>query len=248
MKIADFIDLFGKHLSRIKNISIGLLIVMLSLSSVMNGCNRKKSEELFEKVTGLNLENVMLKKQVDEAGAEIIEKQRIQDSLQLAYNLKVGELNSLKRDYRKLKGEFNDLKGSILMMPAEESYEFLNKVAYPYPGIKRFPFNEPQVKGIHLTWLENSNLKLQNTNLTDQINRAELMVADLGNMNKQSEEKFNLAMSNSGKYEKMFENSEEARVYTEDELKRIRRQNKLLRWGVVGGTGAGFLFGLLLLK
>lgn len=248
MKIVDFIDLFGKHLSRIKNISIGFLIIMFMLSSIMNGCNKKKSEELFERVTGLKLENVSLKKQVNEADLEIIKKQKIQDSLQLAYNLKVEEFDRLKRDYGKLKGEFNDLKDQILTIPAEESYEFLDKTAYPYSGIKRFPFNEPQVKGIHLTWLENGNLKLQNKNLTEQINKSELMLADLDNINKQSEEKFNLAISNSGRYEKMFENSEEARIYTEDELKRIRRQNKILRWGVVGGTGAGFLFGLLLLK
>ena len=248
MKITEIIDLAGKYLSRIKNISIIILCLMFIISSIMSGCNKKRAEELFEKVTGLKLENVLLKKQIDQADLEILEKQRLQDSLQLAYNLKVEELNRLKQEYGKLKVEFNDLKGQVLTIPVEDSYEFLDKVAYPYGGIKRYPFNEPQVKGIHLTWLENSNLKLQNVNLVSQINETELMLSNLNEINKQSEDKFNLAMNTREKYENMFTNSEKVRIYTEDELKRIRRQNKLLRWGIGTGTIAGFLFGLLLIR
>jgi len=248
MKIFDFTNLFEKYLNRIKNISLILLIVMFFVSLIVNGCNKKRSEELFERVTKLRFQNEILKKQVIEVNLAIQERQRIQDSLQLAYNLKVTELNILRGNYVKLRIEFIGLKDSILKIPAEESYEFLNKIAYPYPGDKRFPFNEPQIKGIHLTWIENSNLKLQNKNLVDQVNQSELIISDLKNINKQIEEKFKLSMSNCNKYKDMFENSEKVRIYTDNELKRMRRQNKVLRWGVIGGAGSGFLFGLLLLR
>jgi len=242
------INLFGKYSSKVKNISIGFLIVLFVVVSIMNGCNKRKSEELFKKTTKLELENDLLKRQVEETDLEIAKRQKIQDSLMLAYDIKTRELDNLKKNYGKLKVEFEDLKNQVSTVTADESYEFLDKIAYPYTGVKRFQFNEPQVKGIHLTWLENSNLKLQNVNLTDQVNKTELMITNLNEINNQCEDKFKLLMTTRDKYENMFVNSEKARIYTEDELKRIQRQNKVLKWGTVGGAAGGFLLGLLLLK
>lgn len=248
MKLLKVIDLVDKCSTKIKNISILFLLVLFFFTLIFGSCNKKRAERLFENVTGLKLENSILRKQIDLFGLEIKRRQKIQDSLLFAYQLKIEELNKLKIEYGKLRHDFNDLKSKVLDIPVEESYEFLNTVAYPYPGIKKFPFNEPQVKGIHLTWLENSNLKSQNLNLICQVKKSESMITDLNNINKQAEEKFNLALIDRDQYKSMAANSEKIRIYTEDELNRIRRQNQVLRWGVAGGVGAGFLLGLFLMK
>jgi hypothetical protein len=102
------------------------------------------------------------------------------DSLLLARDLRIDELkdslgasimreDDLEYDYTALEADYEHLSDSLLTIPADTSYQFLVDEAYPYPGHLKYPFNEPQVKGIHLTFLENIKLDEMNFNLLTQI-------------------------------------------------------------------------------
>lgn len=169
MTLGKIIDWIGKNLSRIKTITLLVVVVFFSLSLVRNGCNRNDLNDMVERITGLDIRNDILMEDVKE-----------RDSLLIASELRVQELadslsESLEReevleaDYSYLEGEYESLSDSLLRIPADTSYKFLVDEAYPYPGEMKYPFNEPQVKGIHLTFLEKIKLDKMNHNLLDQI-------------------------------------------------------------------------------
>jgi len=170
MDLKKIIDWIGKSLGRLKTIGVLVLLVLFALSIWRGGCDRQEANDLLEKVTGLDVKNDILMRDVEERDSLLIAKdQRIlelQDSLG-ASDMRVGDL---EYDYDELAAELAHLSDSLLRIPADTSYEFLVDEAYPYPGHLKYPFNEPQVKGIHLTFLENIKLDEINLNLLTQIN------------------------------------------------------------------------------
>jgi len=169
MDLGKIIDWVKKSLDRIKTIGLIVLIVFFIVALVRNGCDRADMEDMVERITGLNVRNDLLFEDVKE-----------RDSLLVARDLKIQELkdslgasvmraDDLEHDYTVLEAEFNDLSDSLLTIPADTSYRFLVDEAYPYPGHLKYPFNEPQVKGIHLTFLEKIKLDEMNLNLLSQI-------------------------------------------------------------------------------
>lgn len=248
MKISEMIDLLGKNLSRIKTVSIGVLIVLFSLSSINSGCNRQRAEDLFEKVTGLRLANDLLIGQARQSEQEIHRLKLIEDSLRLAYQQQETELQAYKQKYLDIKHEYDNLAETLLTVPVEESYNFLTTKAYPFLGEKRFLFNEPQVKGIHKTWLEADNLKLQNSNLIGQLNHTELMLGNLNQRLETGQQVQNEYSKANMLYKEALSNSTEVIQLTEKEIRRLKRNNKMLKFGMYGGTAAGLLTGILLMK
>lgn len=169
MTIGKIIDWIGKNLSRIKTIVLLVVVVFFTLSLVRNGCNRSDLNDMVERITGLDIRNDILMEDVKERDSLIIaSEQRV---LELADSLSasLARESILESDYSHLEGEFESLSDSLLRIPADTSYKFLVDEAYPYPGHLKYPFNEPQVKGIHLTFLENIKLDEMNLNLLSQI-------------------------------------------------------------------------------
>lgn len=169
MTIGKIIDWIGKNLGRIKTIGLLVLIVFFAISMFRNGCNRTDMEEMVERITGLNVRNDILFEDVKERDSLLIAKdlriQELKDSLETS-EVRVGDL---EYDYSVLETDFEHLSDSLLRIPADTSYHFLVNEAYPYPGHLKYPFNEPQVKAIHLTFLEKIKLDEMNFNLLTQI-------------------------------------------------------------------------------
>jgi hypothetical protein len=167
--LGKIIDWIGKNLSRIKTVGLLILIAFFVISLFRNGCDRADMEDMVERITGLNVRNDILFEDVKERDSLLIARDlriaELQDSLG-ASDMRVGDL---EYDYSVLEAEYDHLSDSLLRIPADTSYQFLVDEAYPYSGHLKYPFNEPQVKGIHLTFLENIKLDEMNFNLLTQI-------------------------------------------------------------------------------
>ena len=170
LKIADkSIDWISKNLGRIKTIGIILIFTLFVISFISNGCNRDQANKLFQKVTGLDLQNDILS----------LRNRTLQDSLNKEIAIRLNLMRSkelLEQDKYKLlsdnktfKKRLADIPAWLLNMPADSSYKFLNEVAYNYPGEKKYPFNDPQVKNIHADYLENASLIGLVATLEDQL-------------------------------------------------------------------------------
>lgn len=243
----DRIKKFINKNKRIIRLSLfGLLALLFIIAASMNGCNRKRANTLSIQLAKIKAENSMMKNEIASLHIEIEDKELLQDSLKFAYNEKVIELDKLKSDHKALTKELDKLKDDLVKVPAEESYQILITEAYPFPGEMKFPFNEPQVKNIHLNWIENGNLKMQNLNLSDQVLKSELMIDDLENLNKACEDKYDLLSKRENQYRNLLDNTEQALFLSEKELAKIRRSNKALYYGIGGSALGGFLLGLLI--
>lgn len=163
------IDAIGKNLSRIKTVGLMVLIVVFAISLFRNGCDRANMEDMVGRITGLNVRNDILMENVKERDSLLIARDLRIEDLDRRLILSEGREERLQEDYGQLETEFQHLSDSLLLVPVDTSYQFLVDEAYPYPGPLKYPFNEPQVKGIHLTFLENIKLDEMNLNLITQI-------------------------------------------------------------------------------
>jgi hypothetical protein len=176
MSLGKIIDWIGKNLSRIKTIGLLVLLVFFAISLFRNGCDRAEMEEMVERITGLNVRNDILFEDVKERDSLLVAKElRIQE-LKDSLGASEMRIDDLEYDYTVLKAEYEDLSDSLLRIPADTSYHFLVNEAYPYPGHLKYPFNEPQVKGMHLTFLENIKLDEMNLNLLTQIDERDYLL------------------------------------------------------------------------
>jgi len=169
MTFGKIIDWIGDNLSRIKTVALLIVIIFFILSLVRNGCERSDLEIMVERITGLNIQNDILQADVKERDSLLLLKDQRIEELRDSLGASVMRADDLEYDYSVLQAEFQSLSDSLLTIPADTSYDFLVTEAYPYPGHLKYPFNEPQVKGIHLTFLENIKLDEINTNLLSQI-------------------------------------------------------------------------------
>ena len=169
MNLGKIIDWIGKNLSRIKTIGLLIVLTFFVLSLVRNGCDRSDLEDMVERVTGLDIQNDILMEDVKDRDSLIISRDLRIEELKDSLGASIMRADDIAYDYTVLEAEFQRLYDSLLTIPADTSYKFLVDEAYPYPGHLKYPFNEPQVKGIHLTFLENIELDKMNLNLLTQI-------------------------------------------------------------------------------
>lgn len=235
-----FIDWLDRSMDRIKTVLLLLVIVLFVISLFMNRGSRSRANDLFEKVTGLNLQNDILSLTVSAQNKEILLLQQKYDSIQALEAQTAQDLAALKKHYAILASQRDDLASQLLKTPADSSYRFLNETAYNYPGDKRFPFNEPQVKAIHLTFLEKFSLQQMNTNLQGQIGNYEMQLSLKDNMLATRSQQMELAKSNIQSQESIIENKDEIISVQERELRRRNRGNTFWKSAalVFGGTTA----------
>jgi len=153
-------------------IRAGGLILLLGVfvaSIWLNGCQKKEITELTKEISALNTRNDLLFGDIQIRDSVILIKEdkigEIRDSLVVVDR----EKERFKGRYEALKRKYETLADSLINIPADSSYSYLIREAYPYTGPMKYPFNEPQVRGIHMTYLQKSQLEGLNMNLTGQI-------------------------------------------------------------------------------
>ena len=242
MDFGKIIDWIGKNLSRIKTIGILIVLVFFVLSLVRNGCDRADLEDMVERVTGLDIENDILMGDV---------KKR--DSLLLARDIRIAELqdslwasimrgDDIAYDYTVLENDYKSLADSLLKIPADTSYEFLVDEAYPYPGHLKYPFNEPQVKGIHLTFLEKIKLDKMNLNLLSQINEKDYQLEVKDTVVYEQAEALMLMAESRLDLDSVIINKDEIIEIQDEQIKKQKRSKTI--WQILSGVILGLLAAL----
>jgi len=143
-------------------ISVLLLILCLFYGKTQLNKNERKiieyeTEIKYLKNQNSSLENMIIAKNV------VIRK--VNDSLNFLkkYSLK------LQSDYKKLLLSYEKIRNEINNLPVNESYDFLVHKAYPLQGEGKFIFNEPQIKEIHINYIEKIELEKINENISEQL-------------------------------------------------------------------------------
>lgn len=152
------------------------------------------------------------------------------------------ELDILKRRHRQLRDDYDDLSSKVDQIPIDESYNFLISEVYPYKGEMIYPFNEPQVRGIHLTYLEKISLESININYQEQIKNYVDQITLKNREIRTLESSFSLSEDNVESYIKITENQGEV-INIQDNIIDKQKRN-LLVWKIL--TGVAVAIGVIL--
>ena len=242
------INSMKQHKDLIQKILLVILLTVATFSSFQTQCTRRQLENLSNKLNDVKEQNSQLQKGIEqeEARYHTLEQEKEKLSVLLAERAK--KLEQEQQRYRILERRYNELEARVLQVPVEDSYQFLIQRAYPFQGEKRYPFNEPQVKGIHLTWLQNAGLQEQNTSLLKQIEQMDGVLEVSEKTVQTLTAQVQSVKGANDRYQEMMRNEEEARRALQKNLDRTLRRNRMLKVGVYGGSAAGLLLGILIAK
>ena len=149
---------------------------------------------------------------------------------------------NLKRDYENLKKEYKEVIDGLAEISADSSYQFLTEIAYPYEGEKKYPFNEPQVKEIHVTYIEREQLHFLNASLISQVWSQDLEISMQEARYGQARRSIDIMVASRKNLDTVIQNQDKIIELQIQETKREKR--KKILWQV--GTGVAFLVGLII--
>ncbi len=170
------LDFLNKNINRLKTLGTAILIFSFILSLGGNGCQRSKVAQLANRFAELDFKNILLRKDLNKSDSTNIVLESENDSLIVEIDKLKGETKVLKKRGDGFQANLRAIKDSLINILADSSYAFL-QAAYPYPGDYKYPFNEPQVRNIHLDYLENNELWFLTTNLELQVKNCQNILA-----------------------------------------------------------------------
>jgi len=230
LKIAEkSIDWISKNLSRIKTLGLILIFILFVISFISNGCNREQANKLFQKVTGLDLQNDILSLRNRTLEDSLNKEITIRLNLEQSKALLEQERIKLLADNKNLKKRLNDIPTWLLNMPVDSSYKFLTDTAYPFAGEKKFPFNEPQVKNIHADYLENATLTGLVATLEDQLVNCEEIGDNRDSLVLSFEKSYKTASKQKENLENIVDNTEKKADLYKQEMDKNNRGKKFWR-------------------
>ena len=234
MSLGKIIDWIGKNLSRIKTIGVLVLLVFFTLSLIRNGCDRGDMEEMVERVTGLNVKNDILFQDVQDRDSLLLARNNRIIVLQDSLGASITEVDDLEYDYTVLEADYESLSVSVPEIQVDTSYQFLVDEAYPYPGHLKYPFNEPQVKAIHRTFLEKIKLDEMNLNLLTQIDEKDYQLDVKDTVVYEQAEAMTLMAESRVDLDSIIINKDEVIEIQAEQIKKKDRGKTF--WQVVSGT------------
>ena len=131
------------------------LAFFLVLAIIKIGCNRAEDDAYSEEIQRLINHNNDLADSIEVREKQIKAYRDSIDDISGKVVLLAGENVRLKNNISILKKDSSQLRLDAEKVSSDSSYAFLDKTAYPYSGEKKYPFNEHQVKEIHLNFIDN---------------------------------------------------------------------------------------------
>ena len=225
---------------KIKNYLIIALIVIIGLFGVFGGHKVKKfSEEIatlkYEK-TALAVQNKLLDDKNKFIQAENKKHEATIDSCRIVFKQKDKIIAGLSAD---LDSALAKLDG----ITSDSSYQFLQEVAYKYPGLLKYLFNETQIRHIHADYLKARNSEQIIPVYKEQLNNCKVQLSEQdaiqSGLNKIIENK-GLQLANCEKI-----NTDNEQIIKDTEKQRDKERHRKNFWRMTTGivTGVAVVLG-----
>ena len=225
------VDWVGAQLDRIKTISIALLFILFVVAAINNGCQKQDALDLVERITGLNVQNDILKKDNAELKLKQDSIEGLIDSLELGIIIAKEERDQIREELRGVIEERDSLKNQIIKTPTNVLYAELIKEIYPYPGELEYPFNDPQVKDIYLTAKDYELVKEERHLLQEDVEKCELQLISMDSINSHVMANFDLIEEKQLNGDEIILNLEEIIEVKDHEINRLENQNLFVKIG-----------------
>lgn len=168
------IDWGKKFFGSIKGTGFILAVIVVIVLLFVNSCQHKKADKLIEDLTTLNITNDLLTKNNKALDKSLKEESAWRITFENKAKLSEAEKLRLAEENGKLKKKLAGIPDWINNIPIDSSYKYLNQVAYPYLGERKYPFNEPQIKGIHKSYAQNLIYTILVDTLDSQLRNCEM--------------------------------------------------------------------------
>jgi len=209
---------------------IGIMAIVVFFAFIKAGSEKRQAVRDAGALAVVDARNIQLHVAIIDRDIRLAKKDIHIESLQDSLATSSQRVDSLEAGYDVLESNFEDLEESLQNVPIDTSYRFLTDEAYPYKGQMKYPFNAPQVKGIHLTYLERNTLGEMNITLKDILEEKDyqLMVQDT-TVNEQ-EQKMSLMEETRADLEETVGNKDEEIDIKDSQLK--KQKSKKTFWQV----------------
>ena len=241
MRFGEKIDSLNKFLSRIKTVVILVLLLLFILSVVKHGCSYSETNDLVQRVTGLDVENDILRTTIRERSRLIKTYKDSIEMIQTDIFIQDQVIAEKEKEIVYHKKNTKRLIDQAKNMPKSEIYEFLDTQAYPDTGKKEFLFSEGQTRQIHITYIESISCTELVSQQDDLISGLALQVDHKNEQIKQMENSILLYASNIRSYENISENHEEIIDIQDKLLKREKRKKTF--WQIIAGIATAIAVG-----
>lgn len=145
---------------------IALLVIALV---VVNFFTVKKTDTLINQADSLKIENTGLLMQIAERDSLLYVLNK--DTANLSFT--IDSLNNVFFDkelyIRKLKKQRDEALAQLEWITSDSTYQFLQQVAYNFPGELKFKFNDEQIKEIHQDYEVSRNAEKLIPAMSDEI-------------------------------------------------------------------------------
>lgn len=222
--ITKIIDWLDKSIGRIKTVGTLVIIILFIVSVSINGCNRKQAEVFVEKITGLNIQNDILSLSNKKLDSALVDEKIWRKVFEQKAESLDRQKTLLLEENQKLRNKLALVPSTLIHITSDSSYKYLQEVAYNYPGELKYPFNEPQVKGIHQSYLENGILTQLVDTLEKQVFNCQEITQNKDSISKSFEKSMNILSEKGMNYEKIVGNYSEKEDLYKKENKKLKRQ------------------------
>jgi len=215
-------------IKNIKQIIIGLAVIVLLLSIGINGLQRKRLVNYTERVTTIENTNTQLLTNIENKDLKLA----LSDTEILALKDKNAELEAKNRllEAREavLETSLATISTSMDNVPADSSYTFL-KAVYPYEGLLEYKFNEKQVKAIHVTYLEKLTLRDLTVNLQAQVRNLSFQLKFSDAIQRKLLEQVDILKSEKEDYKEIISNKDKNINLQEKQVKKEKRKKTVYK-------------------
>ncbi len=221
-------------MDKFKNYLIIALIVIIGLFGFFGGHKVKKfSEEIatlkYEKTT-LAVQNKLLDDKNKFIQAENKKHEATIDSCRIVFKQKDRIIAGLSAD---LDSALAKLDG----ITSDSSYQFLQEVAYKYPGLLKYLFNETQIRHIHADYLKARNSEQIIPAYKEQLSNCKVQLSEQdaiqSGLNKIIENK-GLQLANCEKI-----NADNEQIIKDTEKQRDKERHRKNFWRMTTGIATG---------
>jgi hypothetical protein len=159
---------------KVKNGFIIVLVILIVMGGVFGGRAVKKFRDevstLKSANTALGMENIALEGNIVAEQAKVVIRDKQIDSLMIEFRKKEQQITVISADLGSALAKLNSIT-------SDSSYIFLTQVAYKFPGVMKYLFNELQVKGIHADYLKARSAEKIIPEYAQQIENCKLQIA-----------------------------------------------------------------------
>lgn len=228
-----------------ENIKTGLIVFLIILIGLFGFIGGKKVSKFQTEIKSLKYENTALatQKALSDQKAEYQEKKNEQqqkkiDSCMLVFGRKDKIISGLT-------GQLNDALSQLNGITSDSSYIFLKTIAYNYPGLLSYIFNENQIKYIHADYLRARNAEQVIPVYEAQINNCKMIFAEKDTLAAGLRKTIGYQKESLSACEQM--NANKDTIIKDTEKERNRERGRKNFWRLVSSMEAGGVIALILL-